>query len=186
LAPRWLNDHARPFAPRTLREQDCDVLADLPALRVLGAPLDQVFLMKLHATRVRSADVEDMVALWPRTGFASAAQAVALYYEAYPLAEQDPFLAAYVADLTCAPEDGESAPGSSCMTVGDTPCRRTVRLPTSKADRGVARPVLSGAFWKPRHLRHQRGEGRSPNVRNRTTAAGFTAASSDFRAIMTA
>ncbi len=110
LAPRWLNDHARPFAPRTLREQDCDVLADLPALRVLGAPLDQVFLMKLHATRVRSADVEDMVALWPRTGFASAAQAVALYYEAYPLAEEDPFLAAYVADLTGAPEHGESAP----------------------------------------------------------------------------
>ncbi len=110
LAPRWLNDHARPFAPRTLREQDCDVLADLPALRVLGAPLDQVFLMKLHATRVRSADVEDMVALWPRTGFASAAQAVALYYEAYPLAEEDPFLAAYVADLTGAPEHGESEP----------------------------------------------------------------------------
>ena len=109
LAPRWLNDHARPFAPRTLREQDCDVLADLPALLVLGAPLDQVFLMKLHATRVRSADVEDMVALWPRTGFASGAQAVALYYEAYPLAEQDPFLATYVADLTGAPEHGESA-----------------------------------------------------------------------------
>ncbi len=86
------------------------MLADLPALRVLGAPLDQVFLMKLHATRVRSADVEDIVAVWPRTGFASGAQAVALYYEAYPLAEQDPFLAAYVADLTSAPEHGESAP----------------------------------------------------------------------------
>lgn len=36
LAPGWLNDHARPFAPQTLREQDCDLLADLPALRVLG------------------------------------------------------------------------------------------------------------------------------------------------------
>ncbi len=42
LAPHWLNDHARPFAPQTLREQDCDLLADLPALRVLGAPRDQV------------------------------------------------------------------------------------------------------------------------------------------------
>jgi len=107
LAPGWLNDHARPFAPQTLREQDCDLLADLPALRVLGAPLDQAFLMKLHATRARTSDVEDMVVLWPRTGFASAAQAVALYYEAYPLAEEDPFLAAYVADLTGAPEHAD-------------------------------------------------------------------------------
>ena len=111
LAPRWLNDDARPFAPQTLREQDCDLLADLPGLRVLGAPLDQVFLMKLHATRVRTSDVEDMVALWPRTGFASAAQAVELYYEAYPLAEVDPYLVAYVADLTGAPERADPPPG---------------------------------------------------------------------------
>lgn len=82
-------------------------MADLPTLRVLGAPLDQVFLMKLHATRVRTSDVEDMVALWPRTGFASAAQAVDLYYQAYPLAEEDPYLATYVADLTGAPEQAE-------------------------------------------------------------------------------
>ena len=111
LAPRWLNDHARPFAPQTLREQDCDLLAELPALRVLGAPLDQVFLMKLHATRVRTSDVEDMVALWPRTGFTSAAQAVELYYEAYPLAEVDAHLVAYVADLTGAPEHADPSPG---------------------------------------------------------------------------
>jgi len=111
LAPRWLNDHARPFAPQSLREQDCDLLAELPALRVLGAPLDQVFLMKLHATRVRTSDVEDMVALWPKTGFASAAQAVELYYEAYPLAEVDAHLVAYVADLTGAPEHADPSPG---------------------------------------------------------------------------
>ena len=111
LAPRWLNDHARPFAPQTLREQDCELLADLSALRVLGAPLDQVFLMKLHATRVRTSDVEDMVALWPRTGFTSAAQAVELYYEAYPLAEEDPFLASYVADITGTPEHDDPPPG---------------------------------------------------------------------------
>ena len=110
LAPRWLNDHARPFAPQTLREQDCDLLAELRALRVLGAPLDQVFLMKLHATRVRTSDVEDMVALWPRTGFTSAAQAVELYYEAYPLAEVDAHLVAYVAGLTGAPEHAEPSP----------------------------------------------------------------------------
>ncbi|MBW3640985.1 MAG: hypothetical protein KY451_14245 [Actinobacteria bacterium] len=82
-------------------------MADLPALRTLGAPFDQVFLMKLYATRVRTSDVADMVALWPRTGFASADQAVELYYQACPLAEVDPFLTAYVADLTGAPEHAE-------------------------------------------------------------------------------
>lgn len=81
------------------------------ALRILGAPFDQVFLMKLYATRVRTSDVEDMVALWPRTGFAPADQAVELYYQAYPLAEVDPFLTAYVADLTGAPEHAEPPPG---------------------------------------------------------------------------
>lgn len=55
--------------------------------------------------------MEDMVALWPKTGFASAAQAVNLYNQAYPLAEEDPFLAAYVADLTGAPEHAEPSPG---------------------------------------------------------------------------
>ena len=118
------------------------MLADLPALRVLGAPLDQAFLMKLPATRVRSADVDDMVALWPRTGFASGAQAVALYYEAYPLAEQDPFLAAYVADLTGA--RARRVRVQLILAAGDAPCRRTVRLPFSEADGEGCSTVLPG------------------------------------------
>ncbi len=46
----------------------------------------------------------------PRTAVASAAQAVALYYGASPLAGEGPFLAAYVADLTGAPEHAEPTP----------------------------------------------------------------------------
>lgn len=64
LAPKWLNDHAAAFTPATLREEDCDVLLDHRRLLVLGAPLQQVFVMKLYAGR--SLDFDDLVALWPR------------------------------------------------------------------------------------------------------------------------
>lgn len=47
LAPAWLNDSSAPFCPQTFVEQDCDVLLDQGRLLVLGAPLRQVFLMKL-------------------------------------------------------------------------------------------------------------------------------------------
>lgn len=41
-----------------------------PNLLVLGPPMDQVFLMKLSASR--APDVSDMVVLWPLCGFADA------------------------------------------------------------------------------------------------------------------
>jgi hypothetical protein len=50
LAATWLNDRAASF----LREDECTVLLDHPALHVLGAPLDQVFLMKLYAAVLRT------------------------------------------------------------------------------------------------------------------------------------
>jgi hypothetical protein len=102
LARQWLNDRARPFAPQTLRQQDCEVLLDHPALLVLGAPLGQVFLMKLDASRVRSSDVEDMITLWPHCGFTSPQDVVDQYYEAYPLASPDEYLAEYVEDIAAA------------------------------------------------------------------------------------
>ncbi len=39
LAPDWLNSHATAFAPNTLDLDECDVLIEGGALRVLGAPL---------------------------------------------------------------------------------------------------------------------------------------------------
>jgi Nucleotidyltransferase of unknown function (DUF6036) len=94
LATNWLNAHARPWAPAGLREQDCHVLLEHPNLLVLGPPADQVFLMKLCASR--APDVNDMVALWPLCNFADAVDVVNQFYAAYPNEEPDPFMTNYV------------------------------------------------------------------------------------------
>lgn len=94
LAPHWLNAHARPWTPTGLREQDCHVLFEHPNLLVLGPPADQVFLMKLSASR--APDLSDMVVLWPRCGFTDAGDVVSRFYAAYPNEEPDPFMTEYV------------------------------------------------------------------------------------------
>jgi hypothetical protein len=94
LAPYWLNAHARPWTPAGLREQDCHVLLEHPNLLVLGPPADQVFLMKLSASR--APDLNDMVVLWPLCGFADADDVVSRFYAAYPNEEPDPFMTEYV------------------------------------------------------------------------------------------
>ena len=90
LAAGWLNAHAAGFAPATLDLDACGVLLERPRLRVLGAPLEQVFLMKLYSARDR--DLDDLRALWPHTGFASAEDAVEQFWQAYPHAPDDPSL----------------------------------------------------------------------------------------------
>lgn len=94
LSPNWLNDSATAFRPGTLDDADCEVLLDHPRLRVLGAPLRQVFLMKVHAARTR--DYDDLVALWPHCGFDSAEHAQAEYRRAFPDAADDPHLADWI------------------------------------------------------------------------------------------
>jgi len=90
LQPRWLNDAAAAFRPSTFREQDCVTLLDHTRLHVLGAPMDQVFLMKLY--RVDAQDFEDMIQIWPLCGFTSADEVAELFFEAYPHAPEDPHL----------------------------------------------------------------------------------------------
>lgn len=97
LAPRWLNHSAIPFRPATFANDDCDVLLDEPGLRVLCAPLDQVFLMKLYASR--ATDTDDLEAIWPDCSFGSPEAAVESFYNAYPHEERDPFLAAHLRNL---------------------------------------------------------------------------------------
>jgi hypothetical protein len=46
---------------------------DHPRLKILGATMDQVFLMKLYAARAQ--DHDDMRSIWPLTGFESVGQA---------------------------------------------------------------------------------------------------------------
>lgn len=99
LAPRWLNDASAPFRPQTFVQADCEVLLDHARLLVLGAPLRQVFLMKLFAARVRSRDYDDLVTLWPECRFDAAEEAVELYRDAYPHEAEDPYLVEYVRGL---------------------------------------------------------------------------------------
>jgi hypothetical protein len=94
LAPRWLNSSAQPFAPATLEESECEVLAEYPRLKLLGPPWAQIFVMKLYAGREQ--DREDLAVIWPRTGFASADDAAEMFREAYPHAPDDEFLSDYI------------------------------------------------------------------------------------------
>jgi hypothetical protein len=97
LRATWLNDSAAMFAPTGLEIGDCEVLYRHSHLTVLGPPPRQVFLMKLLAGR--APDHDDMIALWPRCGFADAQAAVDAYYAAYPFEEHDPYLVDYVQQI---------------------------------------------------------------------------------------
>lgn len=99
LAVDWLNDHSAPWHPQTLRLDDCEVLVNHPRLRVLGAPLPFVFLMKLN--RSQPQDVVDMITLWPliTATFPTARVVTDAFYAAFPLEEPDEHLGAQVIDL---------------------------------------------------------------------------------------
>jgi hypothetical protein len=85
---------------RPLDLDKCDVLLVRPRLRILGAPLDQVFVMKLFAGR--DSDREDMLVMWHHTGFISPQQAADAFQAAYPHLEHDPYLAEYLAEVQAA------------------------------------------------------------------------------------
>ena len=99
LAIDWLNDHSATWHPHTLRLEDCVVLLEHPRLRVLGAPLPAVFLMKLN--RSQPQDVVDMIALWPLVvdEFPTACAVTDSFYAAFPNEQQDDGLDNYVRDL---------------------------------------------------------------------------------------
>ena len=98
LAPAWVNHHAAAFLPQTFVMEECEVLMERGRLRVLGAPVRQVILMKLFAGRAQ--DHEDLVALWPLASF-TPAEAVAEYWKAYPGAPEDEYLLSWVEDIAC-------------------------------------------------------------------------------------
>lgn len=99
LAVDWLNDHSAAWHPQTLRLEDCDVLVEHPRLRVLGAPLHAVFLMKLN--RSQPQDVVDMITLWPLVAhvFPTARIVTDAFYSAFPLERPDDYLGAQVIDV---------------------------------------------------------------------------------------
>gem|GEM_PF-5649368 len=93
-----MNDHAAPYRPLTLREEECDILLEEGRLRALGAPLRIVFIMKLYASRRR--DAEDLKRLWTLCQFESAEEAVEFFYESSPHEERDPYLADHIRTVT--------------------------------------------------------------------------------------
>ncbi|MDX3004270.1 DUF6036 family nucleotidyltransferase [Kribbella solani] len=97
LKASWLNDSAAMFSPAGLDLDHCEVVYEHSHLMVLCPPAQQIFLMKLLASR--APDHDDMIALWPRCGFVSAQAAVDAYYLAYPFEEHDPFLVDYVQQI---------------------------------------------------------------------------------------
>lgn len=78
----WLNMGALPYVPATLTEDECDLILEQGRLTVLGAPVDQVFLMKLRSDRTR--DQDDLVLSWGDTTFKTADQVNEAYERAYP------------------------------------------------------------------------------------------------------
>lgn len=94
LSPTWLNDRAAGFMPVTFDIQECETLLSLPRLRVLGLPLAQLFVMKLYAGRDR--DFDDLITLWPVSGFRTPEEAAEMFRCAYPHAPDDPYLESWV------------------------------------------------------------------------------------------
>jgi hypothetical protein len=72
---------------------------DHPRLKVLGASLAAVFLMKLN--RGQPQDVSDMITLWPLVAseFPTARVAVETFYEAFPNERIDEFLDGLVVNV---------------------------------------------------------------------------------------
>lgn len=97
LASDWLNANAAAFLPATFNPDACELLLDAPRLVVLGAPLRDVFLMKLY--RADPNDVADLIALWPHVGFANAGAVVDAFTAAYPHAPSDEHLDQLVIEI---------------------------------------------------------------------------------------
>jgi hypothetical protein len=92
-----MNANAVSWRPQTLNEEDCEIMLEHGRLRVLGAPIDQVFLMKLESSRV--ADRPDLVRAWPHTSFKTAEEVIEAFEQAYPAALEDAHRVSYVEEI---------------------------------------------------------------------------------------
>jgi len=97
LPATWVNDNAAGMTPRTLREAEFRTLREHPRLVVLGASWHDVFLMKMFAAR--DTDFDDLIKLWPLSGFTNPKVVVEEFYAAYPHEQVDPYLVRYVEQI---------------------------------------------------------------------------------------
>jgi hypothetical protein len=99
LDPTWLNDRAFAFQPH-IEAVPGTVMFEHPSLIIEGPSAEVVFLMKLG--RGEQRDRGDLIALWPRTHFATPETAALAYAEAYPHAPDDEHLVGYITEIASA------------------------------------------------------------------------------------
>ena len=97
LRPGWLNDAAAPYWPAGASYDRCEVVYERDSLVVRTPGPEVIFVMKLY--RADPQDREDLVNLWPLCRFASLAEALDAFTNAYPHAPDDEYLGAYIADV---------------------------------------------------------------------------------------
>lgn len=97
LHSKWLNNAARAFAPEAIDHSSCVVVLEHPQLRVLAISKRQLFLMKIDEARER--DIQDLMLLWSHTGFQHVDEVLREYELAYPHAQRDEFLGAWIQQI---------------------------------------------------------------------------------------
>ena len=101
LSTRWLNDESMAFLPADFDDARGNLVVEHSHLIVRVPHPDDVFVMKLHASR-GEGDLADMIRLWPACSFRSPSEVVVRYATAYPHEIIDPFLEEYVAEYVIA------------------------------------------------------------------------------------
>jgi hypothetical protein len=94
LDHHWLNHNAQAFKPVGLDYERCELFYENETLRVFGPHVDDIFIMKLNASR--KIDIADMVSLWPEVTFQTAAEVVERHTAAYPADDTDEHLEEFV------------------------------------------------------------------------------------------
>ena len=117
LSPQWLNDESKDFLPTDFDDARSTVVAEHSYLTVRVPHPDDVFVMKLHASR-GEGDLADMVRLWPTCSFGTASEAVTRYATAYPREIDDPALAEYIAEYVIARRRRRSPTRQDCRSWG--------------------------------------------------------------------
>lgn len=95
LPDDWLNSHAAPFIPCDFNETRCTIELQMSNIDVLVAHPDDLFVMKLNASRGQS-DLNDMIRLWPFCTFGTASSAYERFISAYPDSQTDEFLEQHI------------------------------------------------------------------------------------------
>jgi len=103
--PDWLNSRARPWEPKGIIPDECEVVVETTSLKVLSPSHDLILLMKLNASR--GPDYDDMVKLWRMCEFLSPEVVIERFHQAYPFEEFDPHRIDYVRKIVQAAADPE-------------------------------------------------------------------------------